>query len=163
MALPLQPGPAVVVSVVVWTAFGVVTGFVASRLPRGAVDHDTWLTRIRSFEDDGRWYQHHLRINRWKPLLPEAGGLFPGGTSKRHLGGTGDDALAAFAAETRRAELVHWANLVAGPSFLIWCPPAIGASMVAFGVVVHLPFVCIQRSNRGRITAVLRRRGLRVG
>ncbi len=155
MHLPLEPEAAVLVSVGAWTVIGVGTGYIASRLPMSVVGHDSWLTRIRPFEDHGRLYQRRLRISRWQARLPEAGGLFPGGTSKRHLGGTGDASLTAFAAETRRAEIVHWANIAAAPFFFIWCPPVIGAVMVAFAVVVHLPFICIQRSNRGRIGAVL--------
>lgn len=152
--LPLAPGPAVLVSSAAWAIIGITTGYIGSRLPMSFLDHDTWLTRIRRIEDGGRIYQRRLRIGRWKSKLPEAGGLF-GGPSKRHLGGTDVDSLAAFAAETRRAELVHWSNLLAGPLFFIWCPPGIGAVMAVFGVVFHAPFICIQRSNRGRITRVI--------
>ena len=73
-----------------------------------------------------------------------------------------DAALERFAAETRRAELVHWVNAAAGPLFLVWCPPVIGAVMVVFGPVVHLPFVCIQRSNRAQIERVLAARRARL-
>lgn len=163
MILSLEPRAAVFVSIAAWTMIGVITGFVASRLPVSVVGHDTWLTRIRSFEDDGRIYQRHLRINRWKSLLPEAGGLFPGGVSKRHIGGRNDDALIAFCAETRRAEIVHWTNLFAGVLFVIWCPPVIAAVMITFGVVVHLPFIIVQRSNRGSLQRVLAGRRRRSG
>jgi glycosyl-4,4'-diaponeurosporenoate acyltransferase len=61
-------------------------------------------------------------------------------------------------AETRRAETVHWLNLSAGPLFLIWCRPLLGAFMIVFGVVAHLPFVMVQRYNRERLGRLLRRR-----
>jgi len=160
--VPLSPGWAVAVSILAWTAIGVLTGLVGSRLPDGAIDHDSWLTRIRPFEDGGHIYQRRLRLNRWKDRLPEAGALFPGGRSKRHLPGRDDESLVVFAMETRRAELVHWANLFAGPLFVIWCPPAIAAVMVCFGVAAHAPFICVQRSNRAQIDRILdarRRRG----
>ena len=153
--LPLDPGWAVAVSTVMWTVIGLATGFVGSRLPDAAIDHDTWLTRIRDVEDHGRIYQRRLRLNRWKDLLPEAGAPFPGGTSKRHLPGRDDRSLIRFAMETRRAELVHWANLVAGPIFFIWCPPGLGAAMVSFGIAAHLPFIVVQRSNRAQIERIL--------
>ncbi len=158
MDLPLDNTTAVLVSCAVWATIGVATGYVGNRLPQRRVDHDTWLTRPRRVERDGRLYQRTLRINRWKDRLPEGGAIFAGGTSKRHLGGTGDDDLARFAGETRRAELVHWTNAAAGPLLLIWCPLPLGLAMVAFGLVAHAPFVCIQRSNRLRIARILRAR-----
>ncbi|UDY36052.1 glycosyl-4,4'-diaponeurosporenoate acyltransferase CrtO family protein [Dermatobacter hominis] len=163
MALPLDDIAAVLVSCAAWAVIGVVTGFVGNRLPERRIDHDTWLTRPRRIERDGRLYQRTLRINRWKDTLPEGGAIFAGGTSKRHLGGSSDADLLRFAAETRRAELVHWANLAAGPLFLIWCPLRLGVAMVAFGVVAHSPFICIQRSNRLRIGRILRCRADRPG
>ncbi len=155
MIVHLTPGAAVVVSSVAWALIGVVSGFVMSRVPLDRLDHDTWLTRPRRFEDDGRVYERRLRIRLWKERLPELGDLFPGGRSKSRLGGTGDAALRRYEAETRRAEIVHWINAAAGPLFLLWCPPGIGAVMVVFGLVVHLPFVFIQRSNRAQIERVL--------
>jgi glycosyl-4,4'-diaponeurosporenoate acyltransferase len=162
VVLPLRPGPAVVVSSIAGAAIGVVSGWAVSRIPLRRLQHDTWLTRPRRFEDGGRFYERRLRIRRWKDRLPDAGGVFRGGVSKRHLGGVSDAALERFAAETRRAELVHWVNAVAGALFLVWCPWALGMAMVAFGLVAHLPFVAIQRSNRARVGRVLaaRRHGV---
>ena len=90
--------------------------------------------------------------------LPEKGDLFRGGFSKRHLTNRSTPHLQRFVAETRRAEMVHWSNLAAGPLFLIWCPPLLGGVMVVFGVVAHLPFIAVQRYNRERLTTILARR-----
>lgn len=103
------------------------------------------------------FYQRHLRIGNWKDRLPEAGNFFPDGFSKRHLTSRSEQHLNRFAAETRRAELVHWTNLCAGPAFLLWCRPMVGGLMVVFGVVTHLPFIAIQRFNRQRLQRVLAR------
>ena len=141
-----------------WFAIGVVTGYAGHRLPLTAIDHDTWLTRLRSFEDEGRAYDRLLRIRRWKDLLPEAGAAFRGGVSKSQLPGRGRQDLERFAAETRRAEYVHWANAAAGPLFWIFQPLWVAGIMTAFGMAVHLPFVAIQRYNRARIMRTLARR-----
>ena len=158
MIVHLDDGTAVLVSCVAWALIGVVTGVGWVAVDRSHLQHDGWLTRPRRFEDDGRWYRRRLRIRSWKDRLPEMGDLFPGGTSKRQLPGTSTAALLAFAAETRRAELVHWSNVAAGPLFLLWCPPLLGACMVAFGVVAHLPFIAVQRYNRFRLEAIVARR-----
>nr|WP_249420529.1 hypothetical protein [Rhabdothermincola salaria] len=118
-------------------------------MPRRRLDHDTWLTRIRPFEDDGGLYVR-LGIKRWKDRTPELGGLFAGGVSKRSSGGRPQ--LARFAAETRRAEYTHWLVMAAGPFFALWNPWYLALVMVAYGVVANLPCLVIQRYNRARIT-----------
>jgi len=158
MLVQLSDTVAVLVSCAAWVLVGLVSGYLLVRLPAERFAEDTWLTRPRRFEDSGRWYQQRLRIRRWKDLLPEKGDLFRGGFSKRHLVDRSDAHLRRFVAETRRAEYVHWCNLCAGPVFLIWCTPLLGAVMITFGVVAHLPFIVVQRFNRERLTRILDRR-----
>jgi len=158
MLIHLSDISAVFVSVLVWILIGFSTGFVIHNLGVTRFDHDTWLTRALRFEDDGNFYQKKLRIRSWKDRLPEKGDLFPDGFSKRHLLNRSTEHLNRFMAETRRAETVHWINLCAGPLFLIWCRPLLGAFMILFGVVAHLPFVMVQRYNRQRLGRLLRRR-----
>lgn len=158
MLIHLSDGSSVLVSIVAWLLIGLVSGYVLHRVHVSQFTEERRLTRLRRWEDGGRWYQRRLRIRAWKDLLPEKGDLFEGGFSKRHLDDRSSEHLERFVAETRRAETVHWANLASGPLFLIWCRPTIGAAMIAFGVVAHLPFIVIQRYNRGRLLAILGRR-----
>jgi glycosyl-4,4'-diaponeurosporenoate acyltransferase len=153
----------VLVDVVAWGFFHAATGYAAHRLTDAQLGRDGWLLRPRRFEDHGRWYRRRLRIHRWKDRLPEAGALFAGGLSKRHLPALDDDGLRLFVRETRRAELTHWWAMWCGPLFVFWNPPLAAVLLIAYGVLVNLPFVLIQRYNRFRILAVLdRRAGRRV-
>lgn len=152
----------VVVDVVAWGLVHSVTGYAVHRLPVAALEGDQWLFRARRFEADGRFYEAKLGIKRWKDRLPEAGALFAGGVSKRHLPPDRKGGLQRFVVETRRAELGHWSALAAGPLFALWNPPLIAAVMVAYGVAINLPFIAIQRYNRLRVTRVLRAGELRV-
>lgn len=145
----------VIVDSLAWAAWSALVGYACHRLPADVLATDNFLTRPRQFEDDGRVYER-MRIRKWKDRLPEAGALFPGGTSKRHLLGRSDAALRDFAAETRRAELVHWAAGAAVPVFALWNPPALFIAMAAYGAVANLPFIAVQRYNRARISRVLR-------
>ncbi len=158
--MALDPGPALVADIVAWTVLGLGTGYHHHRLPLERLADDTWLTTLRSWERGGAIYQDRFRIKAWKDRLPEAGAFFRGGLSKRALPGRSRPALERFAAETRRAERVHWSLLLAGPAFLLWNPPDLGAVMVAYAVVANAPFIAIQRYNRGRIQAILRRKVL---
>jgi glycosyl-4,4'-diaponeurosporenoate acyltransferase len=141
----------------VWAGWSVIVGYGAHRLPRSFVDHDGWLTRPRRWEQRGRFYER-LGIRWWKDRLPEAGGAFRGGTSKRSLPGRADGDLARFAAETRRAELVHWAVPAVTPLFPLWNPPGLVVAMVAYAVLANVPCIAIQRYNRARIARILARR-----
>lgn len=142
-------------NVVAWAAIHAGSGYVVHRLPLDRLQHDGWLLRSRQWEGGGRWYQHRLRIRRWKDHLPEAGALFAGGISKRHLGVTDLD---RFVAETRRAERGHWLALAGSPLFVLWNPPSGVVLMVAYGVVVNAPFIAVQRYNRQRAQRLLARR-----
>ena len=152
---------AVVVSSAAWVLLSLIIGYATHRVSLERLDHDTRLTRLRSFEADGRFYERRLRIRRWKPWLPEAGDLFEGGFDKSHLRGRTDAHLARFAAETRRAEITHWALLACGPLFFVWCPPLLGLVMVAFAAAMNLPPIAAQRYNRARLDRLMARRRAR--
>ena len=157
LRLVMSPTMTVVVDAVAWGVFHSATGYAAFRLDENRLGHDGWLLRPRRFETAGAWYRRRLRIHRWKDRVPEAGALF-GGVSKRHLPAHDLAALQLFVRETRRAELAHWWAMWCGPVFVLWNPPLAAGLLVAYGVLVNLPFIAIQRYNRFRIQALIERR-----
>jgi glycosyl-4,4'-diaponeurosporenoate acyltransferase len=148
----------IAVDVVAWGVFHAVTGYAAYRLGENRLSRDGWLLRPRGFETGGRWYRRWLRVHRWKDKVPEAGGLFRGGMSKRHLPAYDAAGLQLFVRETRRAELAHWWALSCGPVFVLWNPPLAAVLLIGYGVAANLPFIVIQRYNRARIQALVERR-----
>lgn len=148
----------IVVDVLAWGVFHSATGYAAYRLDQSRLCRDGWVLRPRRFEIGGRWYRRRLRIHRWKDRLPEAGGLFPGGLSKRQLPGYDAAALQLFVQETRRAELAHWWAMGCGPLFALWNPPLATGLLMTYGVAVNLPFILIQRYNRFRAQPLLQGR-----
>lgn len=138
----------------VWAGWSAVVGYVAHRLPVDRLAQDGPLTRLRAVERDGRVYEQ-LRIRRWKDRLPELGGVFPGGVSKRALRTGASADLRRLVVETRRAELVHWAIPAIVPVFAVWNPAALMAAMAAYAVLANLPCLVVQRYNRGRLLRVL--------
>ena len=143
----------VAVDAAVWVAISVAAGLGAGVLPRSMLSADNAISRIRRFEDDGRFYRRRLAIKRWKDMLPESNRLGPGQRpSKARL--SGRNAVAGLAVETRRAEYVHLAIAAAGPLFFLWNPWWLGLIMTVFGAVFNAPFIAIQRYNRARILAI---------
>lgn len=145
-----------IIDIVAWGVIHAATGYLVHTLPSTWLEHGDWLYRPRRYERDGGLYER-LAVKRWKDRLPEAGGLFPGGLSKRSLFGRDAEHLERFAVETRRAELGHWLAALGGPLFFLWNPPGIAAVMVVYAVAVNAPFIVIQRYNRLRIARVLLR------
>ena len=163
--IDLSIGWTVVLDVVAGAVIGTVVGYAAHRAPEARFARDGPVTRLRPFERDGRWYERTVAIKSWKARLPEAGGLFRGGFSKRELR-TGSDRVALlqrFVIETRRAEVTHWLVMAAGPFFVLWNPWGLASVMVVYGIVANLPCLMIQRYNRARLLRALARAGDRAG
>jgi glycosyl-4,4'-diaponeurosporenoate acyltransferase len=153
----LDPLANVLVDVGAWLVIHTATGYAVHRLPLRRLQRDTGVLRLRRFERGGSSYER-IGIRRWKDGLPEAGALFAGGMSKRHLPTRDAEGLRRFAAETRRAELGHWSAMAGGPLFALWNPPGVAAAMVVYAVAVNAPFIAIQRYNRLRIGRLSARR-----
>lgn len=149
---------AVVLSSFAWLGVSLMVGWWANRWPLSRVERTGPLTRLRDWEDAGRWWQRHLAVRRWKDRVPEAGALFAGGYAKRRVPSRATADLWRFRAETIRAERVHWLIWASTPLHLVWCPPTLFVAMALFGVVFNAPFIVIQRSNRGRLDSLLARR-----
>jgi glycosyl-4,4'-diaponeurosporenoate acyltransferase len=148
-----------VANVAAWAVLHAGSGYAVHRLRLARLRRDSWLLRPRPFERHGRRYEQALHIQRWKDHLPEAGGLFAGGVSKRHLAGTvGRAGLDRFVAETRRAEYGHWLAIAGSPLFALWNPLSGLVLMTAYSVVVNAPFIAVQRYNRQRAQRILARR-----
>lgn len=160
LRLVMPPTLTIVVDVIAWGVLHTATGYAAHRLDDIRLSRDGRLLRQRRFET-GQWYRRRLRINRWKDRLPDAGDLFRGGISKRHLPAYDAAGLQLFVRETRRAELAHWWAMLCGPLFVLWNPPLAAVLLVGYGVVANLPFILIQRYNRFRTQALVERRSAR--
>ena len=111
--IELAPIVNVAVDVLAWGVFHAATGYAVHRLPASRLQHDSWLLAPRRLERSGRLYER-IRIRSWKDRLPEAGALFAGGVSKRHIAGRDSASLQRFMVETRRAEYGHWAAMACG-------------------------------------------------
>jgi glycosyl-4,4'-diaponeurosporenoate acyltransferase len=144
----------VALDIAVWGTWSALVGFWAHRRPVSAFDRDTWLYRVRSFEQGGRVYER-LRIRRWKDRLPEAGGLFTGGFSKRSVRTRDRDVLERFVVETRRAEWTHWTIMLISPVFVLWNPIWVVPVMVSYALAANGPCLVVQRYNRARLARLL--------
>jgi glycosyl-4,4'-diaponeurosporenoate acyltransferase len=138
-----------------WLGWSLLVGALANRLPLAMLARDSWLTRPRPWGERAQAYERGLGIRRWKPLLPDAGGVLPGGMAKAALARRDRASLERLLAETRRAELVH---LALWPFWLLtalWLPPQGVLINLVFATLFNLPCLWVQRYNRLRLRKIL--------
>jgi glycosyl-4,4'-diaponeurosporenoate acyltransferase len=144
------------VDVGIWLTWSLVVGWWAAHLTPARVDTDGWLTRLRPWERRGLVYAR-VGIRRWKGWLPDAG-RFGGGRRKELVRRRDPAEWRRMAAETRRAERVHWVILVALPVEVAIHTGIVLIPMTAYALVANVPCIAAQRYNRGRLGVLLARR-----
>jgi glycosyl-4,4'-diaponeurosporenoate acyltransferase len=152
----MRPVPAVLVDSVVWAAWGTTVGLAAARLPERRFAVDGPVTRIRSWEREGRLWER-FAVRSWKDRLPEMGAIF-GEVSKRRLPAPGRSGLDRLATESRRAEAVHWVAPLPLLVFPLWNPAWVTAVMAVYAVAANAPCIVVQRDNRARVLRIRARR-----
>lgn len=105
---------------------------------------------------EARFYRDLLQVHRWKSSLPD-GAPWLGGFSKKRFTGRDPNYVAAFLAETRRAEFAHWCMFLCCPVFFLWNPPWACVVMVLYAVAANAPCIVAQRSNRIALARLLTR------
>ena len=142
-------------SAIGWWGWCLLVGGLANHLPLSLLARDSWLTRPRPWGERTEAYELGLGIRRWKPWLPDAGGVLPGGVAKTALARRDRSCLERLMAETRRAELVH---LALWPFWLVtalWLPPRGVLINLVFATLFNLPCLWVQRYNRLRLRQIL--------
>ena len=146
------------VNSVVWVLIYVALGNLSQRVPDSMLSDRRWLFRTRRWEREGASYQKVFRVKSWKSMLPSGATLFRGAVSLSRVLSHDCGYLNEWKRESCRAELTHWLAILAGPLFFLWNPPAGDALNAAFAVAFNLPCVLVQRYNRPRLLAILRKR-----
>ena len=152
----MAPQP-LLTSGLLWLIGSLLIGGLANRLPASALARDGLLTRPRPWGENTQGYERRLGIRRWKNRLPDAGDALPGGVSKASLVSRDRQSLERLVAETRRAELVHFALWPLWLITLLWLPPAGVLINLLFATLFNLPCLWLQRYNRLRLQQLLSR------
>ena len=154
MALPPGLGEGLACGAL-WLGWSLLVGAAANQLPL------PWLAHPAAKRSQGeaatvlRRYERCLLIRRWKPWIPDAGHVLPGGIRKASLMGRDRAGLERLLAETRRAELVHWALWPAWLVTALWLPPRGVVLNLVFATCFNLPCLLLQRYNRLRVGKLL--------
>ncbi len=158
----LHPGLllTVILNFLYWAMVSLGTAWLGSSYDRERINIDHPLFSQRNWEKNGSTYERLLNVRMWKDHLPDWGGMFAGGFSKKRLESGSSQYLERFVAESCRGEAIHWIVMFFGPVSLLWNPLWAAAIMTAYGVAANLPCIIVQRYNRIRLRRLLRgRRG----
>lgn len=109
-----------------------------------------WL-KTRQWEDNGRFYKRVFNVDRWKHLIPDGANTHKTGFRKKQLSGYDLQYIQTFIAETGRAEIFHWLQIVPFWVFGLWSPPFVIWIMLGYALAVNLPCIILQRYNRPRL------------
>lgn len=102
-----------------------------------------------AWEKDGKWYQKHLKIKSWKDKLPQR--VPDDGFSKEHLDTVTPEYLDEFIMETCRGEWIHFSNFLLAFAILLIVPHPFKIPFALAVMILHLPYIIIQRYNRFRL------------
>ena len=153
--IELPGGLSLALNLLVWPSWSLAVGYIGHRRAVASFARERWWSALLPIERDGAIYARGLQVKRWKDLLPELGGFFPGGFAKRSMRNDRQH-LQRFAIETRRAEWVHWIVFAIWPVFALWNPPWAVAVMFVYATAANLPCIVVQRYNRARLLRVLK-------
>lgn len=144
-----------IVNILAWLFIQLGIAYFALKIPK------EWISHENAWFIERRWEStvySLIKIKKWKGRLPEAGGIFKSGFSKKSLKSKNGDYLRLFVVETRRGELTHVMVMLPGVLFFLWNPVHVGWMMVCYGILVNLPFALLQRYNRHRLLKIIGKR-----
>jgi glycosyl-4,4'-diaponeurosporenoate acyltransferase len=148
----------VVVNSVAWLLVYVGLGNLSQRWPDSICSDQRWLFRTRPWEREGAIYDDVLGVKRWKSALPSGATLFRSGFSLTRVLSQDCAYLKRWVRESCRAELTHWLAMLPLPLFFLWNPTAGDVLNVAYALAFNVPCILVQRYNRPRLLAILRKR-----
>ena len=134
------------ISGVFFTHFGI--AYIFSKLPTKWFYSSFFVLRVFKWENQGMIWDRLFKVKKWKSKLPDGGAWFKEGFSKKKLSSRSPEYFHAFAVETNRAELSHWASLLISPIFFTFNPVAAGWIMVSYSILANVPCILAQRVNR---------------
>ena len=109
-----------------------------------------WL-KTRKWEKGGSFYKHIFKVDKWKRFLPDGANTHKTGFRKKQMIKYDPEYINAFIAETGRAEIFHWLQIVPFWVFGLWSPPFVIWVMLLYALIVNLPCIIVQRYNRPRL------------
>ncbi len=139
--------------VILWPLMQISISLIGNLISDKHFNPDSCWLKTRKWEDGGRFYKRIFKVHRWKHLIPDGAKAYKQGFRKKNIRSLDTVYLKAFIAETGRAEIFHWLQILPFWVFGLWSPPFVIWVMLGYAVIVNLPCIITQRYNRPRLIA----------
>ena len=152
MQIIFLPGWIMIASyILLWPLMQIAIAMVGNKVSDKYFDPDCFWLRTRKWEENGDFYRRVFKVDKWKHLLPDGAKAHKAGFQKKSLNNYDPQYMKAFIAETGRAEIFHWLQIVPFWVFGLWSPAYVIWVMLGYALLVNLPCIIAQRYNRPRL------------
>lgn len=151
----------IIIDILAWGFIHVGISLAVLKIPQHFFEKKGLLLRLKSWERQGVFWRKYTYVDKWKKVIPDGAAWFKKGFRKKHLQQRGTSYLKVFILESRRAELTHWLSIPPAVLFFLWNPPWAGWIMIGYAFALNIPIIILQRTNRGRLEAIVKKRQLR--
>lgn len=147
----------IIINIVVWGLLHFLISYLCFIIPLHIFLKDLSIFKISRFEKKSQIWQRIFLVKRWKDHILDGSMIVNKSFDKRVLKGKNINVIMHFSAETKRAELTHWLLIPPAFLFFLWNPVWAGWVNVLYAVFANVPFIIVQRYNRGRIERMISR------
>ncbi|MDD2214896.1 MAG: hypothetical protein PHR21_10225 [Oscillospiraceae bacterium] len=142
-------------------SIGLLSNLLGDFIPRNRMDYAKKCYQARSWEKDGRIYDH-LAIRKWKDRVPDMSKVRSKMLPKRLSENRSSQSLDRLIRETCVAETVHKALILLGSGcILIWRSKG-GVLLAVLWALGNCLYIMIQRYNRPRLIRLLAQSGSKI-
>lgn len=139
-----------------------VSFFAGRFIPKSWINEDAFPFKSYRFENRGKLYDK-CGVRKWQSKVLDMSKLFPKIIPQKKLDGNVKSAMPLMIKETCIAELVHWLLILPGFYCLFLWEGVGGVVIVVLYELGNIPYIIIQRYNRPRFIAMLKRMEKRDG
>jgi glycosyl-4,4'-diaponeurosporenoate acyltransferase len=136
---------------IVWPVIQLLMTLICNNLSDKWFKESSFILKTRKWEKDGNFYKRVFKIHKWKPFLPDGAKLYKGGFQKKSVKNFESQYFLEFIAETGRAEITHWLQIIPFWVFAFWSPSFVIFPMFVYAMLVNFPCILTQRYNRPRL------------
>lgn len=142
------------IDIAAWFFFHVTISIACLKIPASFFRGDSFIYRIKRFEEQGNLWQRLFKVKSWKKWIPDGTVFLKDGFNKEKLTDGSSESLILFLNESKRAELTHWLSILPAPLFFLWNPVWAGWVMILYALALNIPIIISQRYNRARIERI---------
>lgn len=148
----------VLINIITWGILHFALSYLCFIIPVKCFYKDRFIFRVSEWEQKSEVWDRWLQVRKWKDHIIDGSVIAKQSFDKRKLKGAHIETLKHFSAETKRAELTHWLLILPAPLFFLWNPVWAGWVNIVYALAANIPFIIVQRYNRGRLQRIINRK-----